>query len=48
MGKNTDENSTDLYMLSADLDSYTNMTNCSKNDNDNIENLVNLTYINLS
>ena len=45
--KNTDENSTDLYMLSTNLDSYTEYDYYSKNDNDNIENLVNLTYINL-
>ena len=45
--KNTDENSTDLYMLSTNLDSSTEYDYYSKNDNDNIENLVNLTYINL-
>jgi myosin heavy subunit len=45
--KNTDENSTDLYMLSTNLDSSTEYDYYSKNDNNNIENLVNLTYINL-
>ena len=45
--KNTNRNSTDLYKLSTNLNNFIEYDYYSENDNESVENLVDLTYINL-